>query len=256
MGPVRPTASVPGNTERAQVARPMSARFEGVLFDWCGTLVGYPSVETRVAQALVNLGREGAATEVERIATAIIAASELPEAIEADRRCDLSAEDHAATKALIFELAGLDGELAEALERGYGDLSTYEPYPEVVQTITTLVDAGVQVAIVSDFHVDLRPHFGQLGILDLIDGFAISYEVGAIKPDPKMFATALSLLGLAGNRCLMVGDNPHPDCGGAALGITTLILPVPVEPRPPLLDTVVDLVLPARWEREPVVQSG
>lgn len=41
----------------------------------------------------------------------------------------------------------------------------------------------------------------------------------------------------------MVGDNPHPDSGGAPLGISTLLLPLQRASRPPLLDAVRVLVL-------------
>ncbi len=101
------------------------------------------------------------------------------------------------------------------------------------------------MVIVSDFHVDLRPFFADLGLLDLLIGFALSFEVGAVKPDPVMFEHALALVDASPERCLMVGDNPRPDCGAAALGIATLVLPVRHDhDRPPLLRHVESLVLP------------
>ena len=102
---------------------------------------------------------------------------------------------------------------------------------------------GVKIAIVSDFHTDLRPHLGSLGLIDLISGFALSCEIGVTKPDPQMFTAALEIVDVAPERCLMVGDNPKPDTGAAALGITTLILPLQRDPRPPLLESIPTLVL-------------
>ena len=175
------------------------------------------------------------------------AAAAEPAAREADTRCDLSAADHAATKHLICELAGIDRALATEIEQSYADFATYKTYPEVVDVITALTDAGVGVAIISDFHVDLRPHLDSIGLLDRISGFALSCEVGATKPDRAMFEAALSQLEAPPERCLMVGDNPHPDSGAAPLGITTLLLPVQRAPRPPLLDNVRALVLGEIW---------
>jgi len=222
------------------------AGFDAVLFDWCGTLVDYPSEEARFRPILERLGRPADNAEVARLATAFRQAAEHPNAIEADKRCDLSAADHVNTKEVICDIAGIDTELGQAIERSYGDLDTYTTYDEVVEVITDLSDNGIEIAIISDFHVDLRPHLSSLGLLDRIDGFAISCEVGAIKPDRRMFEAALDQITAPPERCLMVGDNPKPDCGAAALGMTTLILPVPAGPRPPLLKRVTSLALPGR----------
>jgi HAD superfamily hydrolase (TIGR01509 family) len=216
--------------------------FDAVLFDWCGTLVGYPDEETRIRPALEALGRPSDVATVGLIAQAIRIAESDPRAIEADRRCDLSAASHAESKRVLFEVAGIDHELGAAIERTYGDLATYTTYPEVVDVFNQLADHGIEIAIVSDFHVDLRPYFAALGLLDRVAGFAISYEVGVTKPHAAMFEAALATISAPPERCLMVGDNPRPDCGAAALGITTLILPVPKGPRPPLLDRVTSLV--------------
>ncbi|MCP4960343.1 MAG: HAD family hydrolase [Actinomycetia bacterium] len=214
---------------------------EAVLFDWCGTLVDYPTKEDRFGQVLEHLGRP--TNQVEALAEAYRTAEKHPAAIEADKRCDLSAEDHAHTKRTICHIAGIDTELGDAIEASYSDLDTYPTHPEAVEVITRLDDQGIKIAIVSDFHVDLRPHFDALGILDRITGFAISYEVGVTKPHPRMFQAALDFVSVPPERCLMVGDNPHPDGGAAALGIPTLILPVRRKPRPPLLERVEALVL-------------
>ncbi len=101
----------------------------------------------------------------------------------------------------------------------------------------------MKLAVVSDFHVDLRPHLESLGLLDLISGFALSCEIGTTKPDPAMFRAALDMVAVPPECCLMVGDNPRPDTGAIALGIATLILPLQRTPRPPLLKRVVSLVL-------------
>lgn len=216
--------------------------FDAVLFDWCGTLVEYPSKEDRFRPLLRRLGRPYDSASVAELVAAFRQAEQHPDAIESDKRCDLSAENHRATKLLICELAGIDQELAVEIERSYGDFGTYPTYPEVIDVITTLAHRGVQVAIVSDFHVDLRPHLDSLGLGHFISGFALSCEVGATKPDPSMFRVALEAVDVEPERCLMVGDNPTPDTGAAALGIATLILPLQRQSRPPLLERVLGLV--------------
>ncbi len=218
--------------------------FDAVLFDWCGTLVEYPLEEDRFRPILRRLGRPHDEAAVDELVAVYREAERHPDAIEADRRCDLSAEDHRCTKLLICELAGIDQEFAVELERSFGDFTTYPTYPEVVDVITALASRGVKAAIVSDFHIDLRPHLDSLGLINQLAGFAISCEVGITKPDPRMFQAALDLVGVSPERCLMVGDNPTPDTGAVALGITTLILPLQRAARPALLERVLSLVFP------------
>lgn len=220
-----------------------SRAYDAVLFDWCGTLVGYRWVEDRVAMALATLGRD--VVVAAELAERIRAVPADPELSAAEAGCDLSAEHHRRAKLARYERADLDEELAVALEATYGDLTTYDPYPEVPDVIVELTDGGCEVVIVSDFHVDLRPHFERLGVLDRIAGFAISCEVGATKPAPEMFEAALAHVDADPGRCLMVGDNPGPDTGAVALGITTLIVPFVGEGRPELIRQVPRLVFDA-----------
>ena len=194
---------------------------------------------------LERLGRPHDRQSVVELAQAFATAQEHPDAIESDRHCDLSAANHEEAELLVCKLAGIDDELAAAIEQSYADLTTYRTYPEVVDVITTLHHYDIEIAIVSDFHVDLRPYFASLGILDYISGFAISYEVGAVKPDRRMFDAALKKITSPAHRCLMVGDNPGPDTGAAAVGITTLIIPVERVDRPTLLHRVTALAVPS-----------
>lgn len=220
--------------------------FDAVLFDWCGTLVEYPTIEDRFRPVLRRLGRPHGDAAVAELAVWYRQAAAHPDAIEAERCADLSADHHRAAVLTTCALAGIDLEVAVAFERSYGDLATYPTYPEVVDVLTALAAGGVRMAVVSDFHVDLRPHLASLGLRDVIAGFALSCEVGTTKPDPAMFRMALEAVDVAPDRCLMVGDNPRPDAGAAALGIATLILPVQRHPRPPLLERVLRLVFSER----------
>ena len=219
--------------------------FDAVLFDWCGTLVAYPTLEERLRLALEQVGRHADQVTVGAHAAAIRGTDRDPALAVLEAGCDLSAENHRHAKLTRFDRAGLDAQLAGALEATYGDLSTYQPYPEVPAVISHLTGAGVEVVVVSDFHVDLRPHFESIGVLPQISGFALSCEVGAVKPASAMFEAALDHVHADPARCLMVGDNPGPDAGAAFLGITSLILPFLRSGRPPLLDRVTRLVLGA-----------
>ncbi len=53
------------------------------------------------------------------------------------------------------------------------------------------------------------------GLRDHIDVIVISEEVGASKPDPRIFEVALERLGTSAKNTLMVGDSWHADIVGA-----------------------------------------
>jgi HAD superfamily hydrolase (TIGR01549 family) len=80
------------------------------------------------------------------------------------------------------------------------------------------------VAVVSNIGFDIRPLFAAWGIADLVDAFALSYEVGRCKPDPVIFRTACRMLGVDPARALMVGDTPA-DAGAVRAGCAALVLP-------------------------------
>ncbi|MCX6791168.1 MAG: HAD family hydrolase [Candidatus Gribaldobacteria bacterium] len=60
---------------------------------------------------------------------------------------------------------------------------------------------------------------------EIFDEIIASYEVGLIKPDPKIFELALEKLAVKPREALMVGDNPVDDLGGCMrVGIRGLML--------------------------------
>jgi hypothetical protein len=64
----------------------------------------------------------------------------------------------------------------------------------------------VRIALISDFHLDLRPLLAHHGIADLFDAWVFSFEQGIQKPDPRMFTLALDALEVRPEHALMVGD--------------------------------------------------
>jgi FMN phosphatase YigB (HAD superfamily) len=54
------------------------------------------------------------------------------------------------------------------------------------------------------------------GVRDLVDCVVTSAEVGAAKPDARLFRAALELAGCAPEEAVHVGDSPGSDIEGAA----------------------------------------
>jgi len=54
-----------------------------------------------------------------------------------------------------------------------------------------------------------RPALDDLGILDLVDAVVLSFEVGMVEPDPRIFRFVEDALGLDPAECLLIGDKSH-----------------------------------------------
>ncbi|MCP4226125.1 MAG: HAD family hydrolase [Actinomycetia bacterium] len=218
------------------------ARFDGVIFDWMLTLAHYPSPAEHVAAAMTNLGRPVVPAEVERIVTAMAKARGLPEVRAAQKVEDTSAEAHRRSEHLLYRSAGMGPGLADQMYRLLGSPEFHPLYPDALPVVDELHRMGVKIGVVSDIHVDLRVHAQQFGFSELIDAWALSFELGVQKPDPQICRAALSQLDTDPERTLMVGDRPSRDGAACELGMTCLILPAPARATSRGLDAVISLV--------------
>ncbi|OMO82456.1 Haloacid dehalogenase/epoxide hydrolase [Corchorus olitorius] len=88
------------------------------------------------------------------------------------------------------------------------------------ETIFLLKNAGVKVAVLSNFDTRLRRVLKELNVIDLLDALIISSEVGYEKPNARIFEAALDQIGLEAAKVVHVGDNEKADKMGAnAVGI-------------------------------------
>lgn len=101
--------------------------------------------------------------------------------------------------------------------------------PGAKEAMLSLYEKGYRIAMVADglsesFHNTMREN----GLLHIFAAEIISEEVGAEKPSPVMFETAMRRLGLAEEdkaRIIMVGNNVARDVAGAKrLGIRSVQL--------------------------------
>ncbi|XP_058761340.1 uncharacterized protein LOC131634732 [Vicia villosa] len=98
------------------------------------------------------------------------------------------------------------------------------------ETMTVLKDAGVKMAVVSNFDSRLRQLLKDLNVLHLFDAVIISSEVGYEKPDPRIFQAALDQVNVEAGKALHIGDDLKADKLGAnAVGIDCWLLGTDVE---------------------------
>ena len=144
---------------------------------------------------------------------------------------DLKPELHRQAYLHLLRAAGLSDRHAEALYGHVTDPAAWTPYPDTAAVLAALRDRAVPTAVVSNIAWDVRPSFAALGCHP--DEYVLSFEVGAVKPDPRIFETALSRLGVAGRQTLMIGDSEENDGGARALGCAFgLVDPLPTALRP------------------------
>ncbi|MGW0161297.1 HAD family hydrolase [Mycobacterium sp. NPDC003323] len=143
---------------------------------------------------------------------------------------DLEPHLHREAYLHVLRESGLTGEDAAALYPKLVDPASWTPYPDTARVLNGLRAAGVKTAVVSNIAFDLRP---ALAAADTgVDEYVLSFEVGAIKPDAAIFATALGRLGVAAEDALMIGDSEEADGGARALGCRfALVDPLPTEQR-------------------------
>ena len=101
----------------------------------------------------------------------------------------------------------------------------FEPFPDAVPALEALRAAGVRVVAASNWDVSLHEQLAATGLTPLLDGALSSAEVGAPKPDPRIFTRALALAGAGPEEALHVGDDVQADVGGArAAGLEPVLI--------------------------------
>ncbi len=97
--------------------------------------------------------------------------------------------------------------------------------PDALPALDALRDAGVRLAVVSNWDCSLPEELARLGIADRFEATGVSAIVGARKPSPALFHHVLGELGLAAGEVLHCGDRPDMDClGGRQAGVAAVLV--------------------------------
>lgn len=113
----------------------------------------------------------------------------------------------------------------DALFSYYGKAEAWQLFPESTAAIHHLQSKGFEIGVLSNFDRRLRDILKALDVRDAFCHVIISSEVGAAKPDPKVFHTAAERVGRAPGDCILIGDDPLRDHqGGLAAGFQAVHL--------------------------------
>ncbi|MDU8502112.1 HAD family hydrolase [Pseudomonas syringae] len=104
-------------------------------------------------------------------------------------------------------------EIEEILEH---EVSSIEAFPDALEAVSLLQERSRLVAVCSN----LAYPYGRAvkTLFPTMDAFGFSYEIGLVKPDPRMYQATCEMIGVESdngfgeNRVIMVGDSLRCDC--------------------------------------------
>lgn len=101
-----------------------------------------------------------------------------------------------------------------------------KPYEETIPVLESLKSRGFKLALISNCpYNSTEPVLEKFDLTKYFDVIMLSWDVGYLKTDPKMFESILRRLHLDKSEVLMVGDSIQTDIEGAeAVGITPVLV--------------------------------
>jgi len=97
--------------------------------------------------------------------------------------------------------------------------TVYRPFPEMLDLVARLKQAGYRTALLSNTEEGGARFFHTLGYGPLFDAVLLSCREGLRKPDPRFFQLALDRLALPAARCVFTDDRLDFVQAAAALGL-------------------------------------
>jgi putative hydrolase of the HAD superfamily len=110
----------------------------------------------------------------------------------------------------------------------YAYAGAWQLWDDTVPVLENLHATDCRLLVLSNFDKRLRNILEGLEIAHYFEAIIVSSEVGAWKPDPRMFRAALMAAHAQPEECLHIGDDPRADGEGAtAMGIPSLLVKRP-----------------------------
>jgi putative hydrolase of the HAD superfamily len=94
---------------------------------------------------------------------------------------------------------------------------------ELIARIDQLRAAGIRTALLSNFSTELRHFLADYDLLWRFEYIAISAEIGVMKPDVAAYQAVLARLGLPGQNCIFIDDQPTNVRAAQALGLHGIV---------------------------------
>lgn len=139
--------------------------------------------------------------------------TKLNEATDLNKRSNAGFIDYEDFLHQVGELAGMTGEQArKEIEDNPADARLFH---FMRQRLKPHYKIGM-LSNASDYHLDDIFTSEQVSLFDEI---VLSYQVGAVKPDPVMYQTIANKLGVLPEECIYIDDQPWYADGASAIGM-------------------------------------
>ena len=193
---------------------------KAVLLDLFGTTIAYGDVVEGTRKAW-----EGIYTVMTRVG-ATVPYEQFVSVWQSQLSGTISPSEHSAATPFLGKLSrlfahyDLPQDMQAIEEAAVGCLCGWDQHlelpPDTVPAIEAMREAH-SIALVSNFDHPPYVHdlLDRLDLTRLFDVLIISGEVGADKPDPRIFQAALSALDIRPQQAVFVGDDTRTDVGGA-----------------------------------------
>lgn len=113
---------------------------------------------------------------------------------------------------------------AELFDR-FAHAHAWELYSDVRPALAMLKDKGLKLGIVSNWDSRLPALLSDLGLAELFEQITFSSQEHLEKPNPSIFLSCLSAMGVPPENALHVGDHPIDDFEGAqAAGMHAVLI--------------------------------
>ncbi|MBA7715811.1 Phosphoglycolate phosphatase [subsurface metagenome] len=206
---------------------------KAIFFDWFNTLAYYEPLREKLhSQALHEFGFE---VSPEKILPGVLVADsyffeENANSPVAKRDPKKQAEVYAHYQQIVLTKAGVKAhqELLAKVMKKVGELfkgTTFALFDDVLATLKTLKQQNFISGLLTNLATDMGPLCRKLGLEPYLDFVVTSGKVGADKPNPLIFQTALQQAGVDAAETVHVGDQYKIDVVGArGVGINPILI--------------------------------
>ena len=190
-----------------------------VVFDVVGTLIEpSPTVAHAYQQAAARHGVASDADEIRRRFQAAWRRQELADAAAVPAFATSRERELQRWRAIVedvFDGVPVAGAIFADLWDHFGEVGAWQPLDRGRDLVRLAIDAGVTVALASNFDERLLAIAGRMEPLSWVDHVFASSEIGWRKPAPEFFQWIERRLGCDPAEILLVGDDPDLDLAAA-----------------------------------------
>lgn len=107
----------------------------------------------------------------------------------------------------LYLSLGLSTETIEEIARDHTyNFANYVVFDSTRETLKALKEQGYRIGVLSDTWPSTIPQQKEAGLWDYYDFTVLSFELGVVKPHPKMYETAIAKMGVPSSEILYADD--------------------------------------------------